>query len=185
MIQIEDQILSLDIIEKNFTCDLNSCKGACCVEGDSGAPILDKERIFLEENYHKIRPYMRKKAIDVVKKKGLSVVDSEGDLTTNLVNDRECVFVSIEEGINKCSVEQAYLNGKTNFKKPISCHLFPIRITKHKNFEALNYEKIPICKKACVCGDKLKTPLYIFLKEALIRKYGEKWYKKLITEINK
>ena len=123
---------------------------------------------------------MRKKGITEIENQGITVYDSEGDLTTPLVNNRECAFVIYENGISKCAIEKAYLLGKTRFKKPISCHLFPIRITAYRAFEALNYEKINICKSACNCGAKLKTPLYVFLKESLVRKYGQDWYNKLL-----
>ena len=184
MIQIEDKIISSDILQKKFVCDLNACKGACCVEGDSGAPLLEEEKEVLENNYKKIKTYMEKTSINVVENNGISIIDSEGDLTTNLVNGKECIFVSRDKGINKCSIEQAYFDGKINFQKPISCHLFPIRITKHSDFEALNYEEINICKPACKCGGKLDIPVYVFLKKALIRKYGEKWYQKLIKVLS-
>tara|TARA_B100001758_G_scaffold247328_1_gene264777 strand:- start:2594 stop:3172 length:579 start_codon:yes stop_codon:yes gene_type:complete len=179
MIQIEDKIISLDIFEKYFVCDLNACKGACCVEGDSGAPILEKEKQKIESIYHKITPYMSKKGINTVKEKGVSVIDQDGDLTTSLVNNKECSFVVFENGISKCAIEKAYNSGKTDFKKPISCHLFPVRTHSYQEFEAINYEKINICQQACICGSKLKVPLYVFLKEPLVRKYGINWYNKL------
>lgn len=180
MIQLEDKIISLDIFDKYFVCDLNICKGACCVEGDSGAPLLLEEKIKLEKIYEKIKPYMTKKGIESIKKEGLAVIDEDGDLTTTLVNDKECSFVNFENGIAKCSIEQAYTDGAIQFKKPISCHLFPIRIKQYKDFEAINYEAIKICEPACNCGSKLEIPLYVFLKEPLIRKYGEEFYKELV-----
>ena len=152
MIQIEDKIISIDIFEKHFVCDLNACKGACCVEGDSGAPLINKEEKILKDIYEKIKPYMRKESVKVVENNGLSVIDSDGDLTTQLVGDQECVFVTFEDGIAKCSIEKAYNSGKSYFKKPISCHLFPIRIKKYQDFDAVNYEKIKTCKPACQCG---------------------------------
>ena len=124
MIQIDNKIISLDIFENHFACDLNSCKGACCVEGDSGAPLLLAEKNILEEIYNKIKPYMRKEGIDVVEKEGPTVIDIDGDLTTTLVKNKECSFVVFENGIAKCSIEQAYNDNIIDFKKPISCHLF-------------------------------------------------------------
>lgn len=180
MIKIDDKIISKDVFQKHFVCDLKSCKGACCVEGDSGAPITIKEEIKLKKNYEKIRPFMRKEAIETVQKTGLATLDFEEELTTTLVNNRECVFVFYENGISKCAVEKAYLQGKTDFKKPISCHLFPIRVKEYPTFEAVNYEKIKICKSACDYGGKLQVRVYEFLKEPLVRKYGDKWYKKLL-----
>lgn len=182
MIQVEDKIISLDILTEHFTCDLNACKGACCVEGDAGAPLEKEEVLILKRIYEKIKPYMEKKGIEEVDSQGFSVLDEDGDLTTPLINNRECAFVTRENGITKCSIEKANLEGKTNFKKPISCHLFPIRITKYRNFEAVNYEKVEICNPGCICGSKLKVPLYVFLKEPLIRKYGKNWHEKLSKE---
>ncbi len=180
MIQIDNKIISLDIFENHFACDLNSCKGACCVEGDSGAPLLFAEKNILEEIYNKIKPYMRQEGIDVVEKEGPTVIDIDGDLTTTLVKNKECSFVVFENGIAKCSIEQAYNDNIIDFKKPISCHLFPIRITEYSNFDAINYEKIKICEPACECGSNLKLPLFVFLKQAIIRKYGRDFYKELL-----
>ena len=179
MIQVEDKIISLDVFEKHFVCDLNACKGACCVEGDSGAPLLKEEEKILDEIYEKVKSYMRKEGITEIENQGVAVYDVDGDLTTPLVNNCECAFVTFENGITKCTIEKAYLDGKTDFKKPISCHLFPIRIKEYRDFDAVNYEKIKICEPACKCGSELEIPAYIFLKEPLIRKYGENWYKEL------
>ena len=180
MIQVDDKIISLDIFKKYFVCDLNACKGACCVEGDSGAPLLGEEKKILEEIYKKVKPYMRKEGIIEIENQGVAVYDSDGDLTTPLVNNHECAFVTFENGITKCTIAKAYLDGKTDFKKPISWHLFPIRIKGYRDFDAVNYEEIKICKPACECGSKLEVPVYAFLKEPLIRKYGETWYKDLL-----
>ena len=180
MIQVQNKIISMDVFEKHFVCDLNACKGACCVEGDSGAPLLAVEERTLEEIYEKVKPFMRKEGITVIENQGVAVYDAEGDLTTPLVNNRECCFVVKENGISLCSIEKAYLAGKVNFKKPISCHLFPIRIKQHRDFDAVNYEEINICKPACECGSKLEVPVYVFLKEPLTRKYGADWYKELL-----
>ena len=159
MIQVEDKIISMDVFEKHFICDLNACKGACCVEGDSGAPVLKEEQRTLDEIYEKVKPYMRKEGIIEIGNQGVAVYDLEGDFTTPLINNRECVFMTYENGISKCAIEKAYLDGKTDFKKPISCHLFPIRIKEYCDFDAVNYEKIKICRSACECGKKLKIPL--------------------------
>ena len=180
MIKVDDKIISLDVLQKKFVCDLNSCKGACCVEGDSGAPLLQKEKEILEDIYEKIKPYMRTEAISEITEKGIAVYDMDGDLTTTLVNNRECAFVVYEQGIAKCAIEKAYIDKKIDFKKPISCHLFPIRIKEYRDFAAVNYEQIKICKSACDCGSKLQVPVYVFLKEPLIRKYGVSWYKELL-----
>ena len=180
MIQVQDKIISLDIFEKHFVCDLNACKGACCVEGDSGAPLTKEEEKILDDIYERVKLYMGEEGITEVENQGTAVFDSEGDLTTTLVNNRECAFVVEEKGINLCSIEKAFLEGKTDFKKPISCHLFPIRIKEYHDFDAINYEEIKICKPACECGSKLEIPVYAFLKEPLIRKYGKTWYNELL-----
>ena len=180
MIQVGNKIISLDVFEKHFICDLNACKGACCVDGDAGAPLLDEEVTILEYIYEKVKPYMVQKGIDVVDEVGVAVFDIEGELTTPLVNNRECAFVIEEKGISKCAIEKAYYDGKVEFKKPISCHLFPIRIQEYRDFDAVNYEEIKICAPACKCGSELEVPVYAFLKEPLIRKYGEVWYKELL-----
>ncbi len=182
MIQVDDKIISLDVFEKHFVCDLNACKGACCVEGDSGAPLLSGEEKILDDIYEKVKPYMRAEGITEIENQGVAVYDADGDLTTPLVNNRECAFVIDEKGISKCSIEKAYYDGKVDFKKPISCHLFPIRIKEYRDFDAVNYEEIKICKPACECGSKLEVPVYAFLKEPLIRKYGEAWYNRLLLK---
>ena len=180
MIQVQDKIISLDVFEKHFVCDLNACKGACCVEGDSGAPLLKEEEKILDEIYEAVKPYMRNEGIIEIENQGVAVYDADGDLTTPLVNNKECAFVTFENGITKCTIEKAYLDGKTDFKKPISCHLFPIRIKEYRDFDSVNYEEIKICEPACKCGSELEVPVYAFLKEPLIRKYGEAWYKELL-----
>ena len=180
MIQVQDKIISLDIFEKHFVCDLNACKGACCVEGDSGAPLTKEEEKKLDDIYERVKPYMGEEGITEVENQGVAVYDADGDLTTTLVNGKECAFVVEENGINLCSIEKAFLEGETDFKKPISCHLFPIRIKEYRDFDAINYEELKICKPACECGSKLEIPVYAFLKEPLIRKYGEMWYKELL-----
>lgn len=180
MVQVEDKIISLDVFDKQFVCDLSACKGACCVDGDSGAPLNEEELKVLPAIYNKVKPFMRQQGIDAIDEHGIYVVDEDGDNTTSLVNNNECAFVAFEEdGTAKCSIEQAFNAGKIDFKKPISCHLFPIRIKKFRDFEAVNYESIDICKPACDCGDKLQVPVFRFLKEPLIRNYGQSWYDEL------
>ena len=180
MIQVDDKIISFDVFEKQFVCDLSACKGACCVEGDAGAPLTDKELDVLPNIYNEVKSYMRTEGIAEIEKQGFFVLDGDGDKTTPLVKNKECAFVVFDENnIAKCSIEQAYNDGKINFKKPISCHLFPIRIKEYRDFDAVNYEAINICKPACFCGESLRVPVYRFLKEPLIRLYGEEWYDKL------
>lgn len=180
MVQIDDKIIAFEVFEKQFVCDLSACKGACCVEGDAGAPLELQEVNILEETYEKVKPYMRKSGVESIEENGFYVIDGDGDYTTPLVNNSECAFVSFDkDGTAKCSIEQAYNDGHIKFKKPISCHLFPVRVKQYKDFEALNYEEIKICKPACDCGEKLKVPVFRFLKEPLVRKYGVNWYDEL------
>jgi len=180
MIQIENTIISLDIFENHFLCSLSECKGACCVEGDSGAPLTKEEAIQIETYYPYFKAYISRKNRLEVEAQGTSVIDSDGDLVTPLLNKRECVYTFTDEnGITKCAIEKAFLNGEIPFRKPVSCHLFPIRITEYSDFDALNYQELAICKPGRKCGAKNKLPLYQFLKEPLIRKYGEEWYKEV------
>ena len=180
MLEIGKAIVSLDVIEEHFLCDLVKCKGACCVEGESGAPLTQEEAVILEEIYPIVEPYMTPEGKAVVGHQGSSMIDSDGDLVTPLVNSRECAFTYKDErGIVKCAVEKAFLEGKTSFRKPVSCHLFPVRITEYKRFDAVNYQQLKVCKPGRECGRGQKLPLYQFLKEPLIRKYGEEWYEQL------
>lgn len=181
MIAIDKTLISEDLLDKKFVCDLNACKGACCVAGDSGAPLDKDELKILKSVVDKVKPYMVKKGIKAIEKHGAYVIDGDGDYTTTLVSPgAECAFVFFDENkIAKCSIEQAYYEGKIDWKKPISCHLYPIRITKHKDYDAVNYDKWDVCKPACECGAKLDVPVYKFLKDPLIRKYGKEWFKEL------
>ncbi len=179
MIQIEDKIISQEIFNQQFVCDLNACKGACCVDGDSGAPLLKNEAKELEKSYPIFRKYLSVDGKEAIKKQGFSVIDSDNDLTTPLVNNRECAYVFYDSGITKCAIEKAYLEDEISFKKPISCHLYPIRITEYKQFDAINYESNKICSPACKLGELLKVSVFRFLKEPLIRKYGESFYTEL------
>lgn len=181
MIAIDKTLISEDLLDKKFVCDLNACKGACCVAGDSGAPLEKDELQILDSILEKVKPYMVKKGIKAVEKYGSYVIDGDGDYTTTLVSPgAECAFVFFDENkIAKCAIEQAYYHGKIDWKKPISCHLYPVRITAHKEYDAVNYDKWSICKPACECGAKLDVPVYKFLKEPLIRKYGKDWFKQL------
>lgn len=179
MIQIEDKIISQEIFDQQFVCDLNACKGACCVEGDSGAPLLKNEAKELEKSYSIIKKYLSADGKEAIKNQGFSVIDSDNDLTTPLVNNRECAYVFNDSGIIKCAIEKAYLEDEISFKKPISCHLYPIRITEYNEFDAVNYESNKICSPACKLGGLLKVSVFRFLKEPLIRKYGESFYTEL------
>lgn len=181
MIAIDNTLISEDVLEKKFVCDLNACKGACCVAGDSGAPLEKEELAILDNILEKVKPYMVKKGIKAVEKHGSYVIDGDGDYTTTLVSEgAECAFVFFDDQkIAKCAIEQAYIEKKIDWQKPISCHLYPIRISKFKTYDAVNYNKWSVCAPACACGEKLDVPVYKFLKAPLIRKYGKDWYKQL------
>jgi hypothetical protein len=180
MVEIGRTIVSRDIFEQHFLCDILKCKGACCVEGDSGAPLTKKEASQIKEEYYKFKSLLPRKHTEEVEKQGHSVIDSDGDLVTPLVNNRQCVYsYSNAHGILKCAIEKAHFMGNSKFRKPISCHLFPIRITEYKRFDAVNYQELDICKPGRACGESEKLPLYKFLKDPLIKKYGTEWYKQL------
>ena len=185
MILVGNAVLSDDIKENFFVCDLEACKGACCVEGDSGAPLEDDETKILEEIYPFVKDYITEEGRQVIAAQGTWVIDSDGDkVTPTLGANRECAYALYDErGILKCGIEQAYLDGKISWKKPISCHLYPIRVTKYDQYDALNYNRWHICDPACQLGKSLQVPLYVFLKEALVRKYGEAWYVELLEDI--
>jgi hypothetical protein len=188
LVQIDDKILSTELFERRFVCDLNACKGACCVEGDNGAPLTMEEVDILEDIYENVKPFMRPEGIAAVEKDGVFYMDDFNHPATTLVNGAECAFVYFEAGITKCSIERAYLNGKTDWKKPVSCHLYPIRTATVGDSIALNYEEWAICKPACACGEALDIPVFRFLKEPLIRAFGEPFYKDLLAveaELNK
>ncbi len=181
MIEHRGTLLSEDLFEQRFVCDLNACKGACCVAGESGAPLEKEEADLLRELWPKIKPYIPQKGQRAIDAHGVSEVDSDGDLVTTLVDGRgECAFTVFDEkGIALCGVEKAWKDGAIPFRKPISCHLYPIRIAKLKFHDGLNYHRWPICKPACACGAKLNVPVFRFLKDALVRKYGVDWYEEL------
>ena len=183
MLIIDNILVSEEIRDIRFCCDLDKCLGACCVEGDAGAPLEEEEISILEDEIDIIKPYMTQEGVEVIEKHGVFDYDTMGDFVTPLVNDKECAFVYYESNIAKCAIEKAFEEGKVSFQKPVSCHLYPIRITKHSDFEAVNYHKWYICQSACTLGKKLELPMYKFLKEPLIRKYGKEWYGKLVREI--
>lgn len=180
MLAIENVLISDEIIEKKFVCDLSKCHGGCCVDGDAGAPLLDEELGQLEEVYEPVKPYLTDKGIKVIEKEGKYVFDDEGGYVTPTIGGAMCAYGIVENGIVKCGIEKAYNEGKINFKKPLSCHLFPIIIEPHDGYDAMNYEpREYLCRPACRLGEKLKIPVYRFLKEAIIRKYGEPFYEAL------
>lgn len=185
MIVVGKAVLSDDIKDNFFVCDLDKCKGACCVEGDAGAPLEDEETLILEQIYPLVKDFLTQEGRGAVETQGAWVIDRDGDKGTPTIGSNGACAYSIvdEKGILKCGIEQAYLEGKTGFKKPISCHMYPIRVTKYDDFDALNYDRWHICDPACVLGNHLGVPVYRFLREALIRKYGEGWYAELAKVI--
>ena len=180
MFRIKDTLISEEIFSKKFVCDLKSCKGACCVEGYGGAPLEKKETKLLEKDFENIKPFLSKKGKKALSKEGAYIKANDGDFETPLVEDKECAYSILSpDGSLKCGIETAYDNGKINWKKPISCHLYPIRITNYKYFAAINYHQWSICSDACKLGESLKVPVFKFLKDALERKFGKEWFLKL------
>ncbi len=180
MIQIDDTIISIDCLKEKFCCDLEACQGACCIEGDAGAPVELDEVAEIENALPAVWPMLSASAQAVIDKQGVVYTDEEGDLVTSIVNGRDCVFTCYDEkGCCYCALEKAYREGKTSFYKPVSCHLYPIRLDKIGDCVALNYNRWNICKMAVLKGQQLNLPVYRFLKEPLIRRFGEAWYKEL------
>lgn len=180
MIIIENTLVSDDLIGKQFVCQLHKCKGACCVAGESGAPLEQTETEIIEKLISKVRPFMDQDGIDTIDSIGKWIIDGDGDFVTPLVDGKgRCAYVFFEKGISKCAFEKAHMEGKIDFRKPISCHLYPVRITQHKEYDALNYSEWEICNDACISGKELGVPVFEFVKEALIRKYGADWYLQL------
>ena len=177
MIQIDDTLVSLDLIERSFLCDLSHCKGQCCVEGDSGAPLEPGEEEELQRVLPEIWNDLLPEARTVIQSQGVAYTDSDGDRVTSIVGDKNCVFTCYDtDGVCKCAIEKAYREGRVSFYKPISCHLYPVRITQYKTFQAVNYHRWDVCKAAELLGKKEQVPVYQFLKEPLIRKFGQAWY---------
>lgn len=181
MFQIGDAIVASDIIEENFLCDLSACMGECCVEGDAGAPLEEDEVKIIEDLLSEVWDDLSPAAQAVIKEHGVAYRDHDGDMVTSIVKGKDCVFTYYDEkGICKCAIEKAYREGRTNFYKPISCHLYPIRLQKYKDFTAVNYHRWSICKAAVLLGKKEGLKVYEFLKEPLIRRFGEDWYNELV-----
>ena len=184
MIIVQSAIVSDDIADRCFVCNLAKCKGACCVEGDSGAPLEADEVQILNDILPAVRPYMTEAGRAVVDSVGVSAVDIEGDTGTSLIDGKDCAFICWDDnGCASCAIERAFLDGKTTFRKPISCHLYPIRIENYGTFQAVNYHKWDICRCAVEEGQRQGIPLYKFLKEPLIRKFGQAWYDELVSQI--
>lgn len=180
MIQIDDKIISTEILTTKFCCDLSHCKGICCVEGNAGAPLEADEVDILEEEYETYRPYMKPEGIKAIEQQGFMVIDEDGDYTTPLINDAECAYSFEENGITYCAIEQAYNEGKCSFLKPISCHLYPIRLVTFNNGTiGLNYHHWNVCHDALTFGKEKGIPLYRMLKAPLIRRFGDDFFEAL------
>lgn len=186
MIAIDNVLISDQIVEEQFVCDLVKCKGGCCVDGDAGAPLENKELKELNSVYAEVIPYLTKEGLQQIEKEGLYIYDAEFGWVTPIVSTGMCAYGTMDSnGIVKCGIERAYNDGKIKWKKPISCHLFPIRIKKTDKTDLVNYEpREGLCSPACKLGKKLKVPVYQFLKEPLIRKYGQSFYEALSATAN-
>ncbi len=179
MLRINDTIFSFDILEKKFRCDLPHCLGNCCRYGDSGAPLTNDEAKILEEIFDKIKPYLRSEGLAAIEEKGTSIVDFENEKVTPLIGNEECAYTTKNGNIFLCGIEQAWSEGSVTFRKPLSCHLFPVRIKHYSDFRAVNYEELAICSPGRKCGVQEGIYLYEFLKEPLIRALGKELYDEL------
>jgi hypothetical protein len=180
IIEINDKLISTEIFDRKFICDLKSCKGACCIEGDAGAPVTPEEIEEIRKSLDGIKPFMRPEGIVAIENEGISYKDSQNENGVTLIDGGACAFAYFDEkGTALCAIEKAHQEGKSSIKKPLSCHLYPIRITKSKLFQMVNYDNWDICGAACVLGETLNVPVYKFLKESLIRAYGEAFYAEL------
>ncbi|MDT7828710.1 DUF3109 family protein [Pricia sp. S334] len=180
MFQLGKSIVSEDIIQKDFVCNLSACKGACCIDGSAGAPVEDSETDILVDIYSEVKPFLRQEGIDAIEEQGAFVKGEDGEWETPLVNGSECAYVTFSDnGTAKCGIEEAYEQGAIAWKKPVSCHLYPVRVKEYSELTAVNYHKWHICDPACALGTELQVPIYKFVKEALIRKFGTDWYEEL------
>ncbi|MEX0986441.1 MAG: DUF3109 family protein [Bacteroidales bacterium] len=179
MIQIGDKIVSTELFENNFVCHLDKCKGSCCVYGDAGAPLEEEETKILEENLEKIKPFLREAGLRAIEEKGAWEFDDDGDRVTPLMGDDDCAYSILDNGIARCGIEVAYNSEAIDFQKPVSCHLYPIRLSKVGGNVALNYHRWDICKPAIKLGNKYEMPVFRFVKQAIERVFGEKFYSEL------
>lgn len=180
MLQIDETVISLDILTEQFCCNLDQCLGQCCIDGDAGAPLEQEEQEEINRALPHITELLSQEAREKIQSDGIAYIDVEGDLVTSIVKGKNCVFTYFDEnGTCKCALEKAFFDGKSTFRKPISCHLYPIRVKKYRSFSAVNYHRWNICQGACLNGKRQKVKLYEFLKEPLVRKFGEEWYQAL------
>jgi len=185
MVQIQDTIVSFDVITKEFCCDLKKCKGACCIEGDAGAPVTADEIAQIEQLLPVIHDDLAPEALKVIEQQGVAYPDPEGELVTSIVNGKDCVFtVYGDDGCCYCAIEKAWREGKCSFMKPVSCHLYPIRVKKLGPYWGLNYDRWDVCRAAAVKGHREGIPVYKYLKEPLIRRFGQAWYDELELTVN-
>ena len=184
MLRIDDTIFSFDILEKKFICDLPVCIGNCCRYGDSGAPLMASEVKILDDILDIVKPYLRPEGIAAIDEKGTSITDFENEMVTPLVGNEECAYTILKGNILMCGIEQAWIDGKISFRKPVSCHLFPVRIKYYSDFRAVNYIELSICAPARKTGQNDRIYVYEFLKEPLIRALGEEMYKELCIAAN-
>jgi Fe-S-cluster containining protein len=179
MFQLGKTIVSEEIIENDFVCNLSACKGACCIDGEAGAPLDEQELKILKDIYPKVKPFLTKEGQKTIKEQGLFITH-DGEFETPLIQGADCAFINFDDkGIALCGIEEAYNQGEISWKKPISCHLYPVRVQDYSEFSAVNYHKWEICDDACILGKELQVPVYKFVKEALIRKFGLDWYEEL------
>jgi hypothetical protein len=177
---IDDVVVSLDVFREKFICNLDACKGQCCIEGDAGAPLEEEEVAKLEKVLPVIWDQLSPQAREIIDRQGVCYTDQDGDLVTSIVNGKDCVFTCYDEkGCCYCAIEKAYRDGKVDFYKPVSCHLYPIRVGNYGPYKAVNYHRWDVCKAAVILGQKENVPVYKFLKEPLIRKFGEAWYNEM------
>lgn len=180
MLEIKDTLISLDLIERYFCCDLDACKGQCCIDGDAGAPITEDERERIEAELPNVFDELLPGAQRELRESGVSYIDEEGDLVTTIVNGRDCAFTCYDDnGVCLCAFERAFRRGQSSFMKPSSCHLYPVRLTKYPTFTAVNLHRWKICKPAETLGRKLGLRAYQFLKEPLVARFGQEWYDEL------
>lgn len=177
--ELGDTLVSSEIFSTQFVCNLDKCKGACCIEGDRGAPLEKEELARINDNLEGIRQFMTPKGLALLNSEGFHEGEEINDIATTCLPTGECVFAYRENGILGCAIEKAYKQGVSDFYKPISCHLYPVRLGKIGKFESVNYHKWEICHAACSLGEELKVPVFRFLKDSLTRKYGESWYRDL------
>lgn len=189
MIKINKTLISEAIIDTEFACNLSACKGECCVAGDAGAPLDEPELDILNSIYPKVKPFLRPEGIKAIEEQGTHVLSDFEEHETPLVEGKECAYVNFSDhGTALCGIEMAYRAGEIDFKKPVSCELYPIRVQKLSELQAVNYDKWEICSDACTLGKSLEIPVYKFAKAALKRKFGEEWYTELeekVEEIKK